>query len=143
MRFNIVYVLSYFHVSRQTHLLYLNLDNSLHDCIDIESGDVIDSDIVQDYKRMSMRLSHPGGKVMTNYLTLSCFISTHHYYAISAYRIDAGGLHSSKLHVRATLCTGKSKFAKMELLFKIHAVLCLQSEYIRGSDCCRSWRRRV
>lgn len=49
---------------QQTHLLYLNLDNSLHDCIDIESGDVIDSDIVQDYKRMSLRLSHSGGKVI-------------------------------------------------------------------------------
>jgi influenza virus NS1A-binding protein len=50
-------------VYQQTHLLYLNLDNSLHDCVDIESGDVIDSDIVQDYKKMSLRLSQPGSKV--------------------------------------------------------------------------------
>lgn len=50
-------------VYEQTHLLYLNLDNSLHDCVDIESGDVIDSDIVQDYKKMSLRLSQPGSKV--------------------------------------------------------------------------------
>jgi hypothetical protein len=48
---------------RQTHLLYLNLDNSLHDCIDIESGDIIDSEIVQDYKKMSLRMSQPGTKV--------------------------------------------------------------------------------
>ena len=47
----------------QTHLLYLNLDNSLHDCVEVESGDVIDSDIVQDYKKMSIRLSQPGSKV--------------------------------------------------------------------------------
>ena len=46
----------------QTHLLYLNLDNSLHDCVEVESGDVIDSDIVQDYKKMSIRLSQPGSK---------------------------------------------------------------------------------
>lgn len=46
----------------KTHLLYLNLDNSLHDCVEVESGDVIDSDIVQDYKKMSIRLSQPGSK---------------------------------------------------------------------------------
>lgn len=50
-------------LAAKTHLLYLNLDNSLHDCVDIESGDVIDSDIVQDYKKMSSRLNHPGSKV--------------------------------------------------------------------------------
>lgn len=49
-------------LTAKTHLLYLNLDNSLHDCVDIESGDVIDSDIVQDYKKMSLRLSQPGSK---------------------------------------------------------------------------------
>jgi influenza virus NS1A-binding protein len=54
-------------VYEQTHLLYLNLDNSLHDCVDIESGDVIDSDIVQDYKKMSLRLSQPGSKVVGSF----------------------------------------------------------------------------
>jgi len=49
-------------LSAKTHLLYLNLDNSLHDCIDIESGDIIDSEIVQDYKKMSLRMSQPGTK---------------------------------------------------------------------------------
>jgi len=48
----------------QTHLLYLNLDNSLHDCVDIESGDIIDSDIVQDYKKMSVRMSQPPIRVL-------------------------------------------------------------------------------
>lgn len=49
-------------LTAKTHLLYLNLDNSLHDCVDIETGDVIDSDIVQDYKKLSLRLSQPGSK---------------------------------------------------------------------------------
>lgn len=39
----------------KTHLLYLALDNSLQDCTDLPSGDVSDTDIVQDYKKMSLK----------------------------------------------------------------------------------------
>lgn len=47
----------------QKHMLYLNIDNSLHDCSDIRSGDLNDSDIVQDYKKMSRKLSQTNMKV--------------------------------------------------------------------------------
>ncbi|XP_050695288.1 influenza virus NS1A-binding protein homolog isoform X2 [Eriocheir sinensis] len=44
-------------MKEKKHMLYLNIDNSLHDCCDIRSGDLHDSDIVQDYKKMSRKLS--------------------------------------------------------------------------------------
>lgn len=44
-------------------MLYLNMDNSLHDCSDIKSGDLNDSDMVQDYKKMSRKLSQTNMKV--------------------------------------------------------------------------------
>ncbi|CAB3383103.1 Hypothetical predicted protein [Cloeon dipterum] len=43
------------HLFEKTHLLYLALDNSLQDCIELPSGEVSDSDIVQDYKKLSKR----------------------------------------------------------------------------------------
>lgn len=39
----------------KTYLLYLALDNSLQDCTDLPSGDVSDTDIVQDYKKLSLK----------------------------------------------------------------------------------------
>lgn len=44
----------------QTHLLYLALDNSLQDCSDLPSGDISDTEIVQDYKKLSKKCSNPG-----------------------------------------------------------------------------------
>ncbi|KAK2727154.1 influenza virus NS1A-binding protein homolog A-like [Artemia franciscana] len=43
----------------KTHMLYLNLDNSLHDCTDIEKGDSQDSDIIQNYQLESKRHGKP------------------------------------------------------------------------------------
>ncbi|XP_015590524.1 influenza virus NS1A-binding protein homolog isoform X2 [Cephus cinctus] len=43
------------HLTEKTYLLYLALDNSLQDCTDLPSGDVSDTDIVQDYKKMSLK----------------------------------------------------------------------------------------
>lgn len=51
----------------RTHLLYLALDNSLQDCSDLPSGDVSDTDIVQDYKKLSLKTQaqiKKGRKVM-------------------------------------------------------------------------------
>ncbi|KAH7984438.1 hypothetical protein HPB52_020724 [Rhipicephalus sanguineus] len=45
----------------QVHMLYLNLDRTLHDCNDIEAGDAKDTELIQDYKRLSRRLSQPKG----------------------------------------------------------------------------------
>ena len=39
----------------QTHLLYLALDNTLQDCTDLPNSDLSDSEIVQDYKKMSKK----------------------------------------------------------------------------------------
>lgn len=39
----------------QTHLLYLAMDNSLQDCTELPTGDVSDTEIVQDYKKLSKR----------------------------------------------------------------------------------------
>lgn len=49
-------------LSEKVHLLYLNEDHSLHDCNDIENGEMQDSDLIQDYKKLSRRLSTPSGK---------------------------------------------------------------------------------
>ncbi|KAJ9576567.1 hypothetical protein L9F63_025538 [Diploptera punctata] len=39
----------------KTHLLYLAMDNSLQDCTELPTGDVSDTEIVQDYKKLSKR----------------------------------------------------------------------------------------
>lgn len=49
--------------SFQTHLLYLAMDNSLQDCSELPSGDVSESDIVQDYKKLSKKQSATNLKV--------------------------------------------------------------------------------
>lgn len=45
----------------QVHMLYLNRDRTLHDCNDIESGDIRDSELVQDYKRLSRKYHQTNG----------------------------------------------------------------------------------
>ncbi|XP_054274096.1 influenza virus NS1A-binding protein homolog isoform X2 [Macrosteles quadrilineatus] len=42
-------------LTEKTHLLYLALDNTLQDCSELPSGDVSDTEIVQDYKKMSKK----------------------------------------------------------------------------------------
>ncbi|XP_077538260.1 influenza virus NS1A-binding protein homolog isoform X3 [Haemaphysalis longicornis] len=48
-------------LTEKVHMLYLNLDRTLHDCNDIEAGDAKDTEMIQDYKRLSRRLSQPKG----------------------------------------------------------------------------------
>ncbi|XP_064457437.1 influenza virus NS1A-binding protein homolog isoform X2 [Ornithodoros turicata] len=48
-------------ITEKVHMLYLNLDRTLHDCNDIETGDARDTEMIQDYKRLSRRLSQPNG----------------------------------------------------------------------------------
>ncbi|XP_076058163.1 influenza virus NS1A-binding protein-like [Oratosquilla oratoria] len=50
-------------LKEKKHLLYLSSDNSLHDCADIQNGDANDSEIVQDYKKLSRKMSQPNIKV--------------------------------------------------------------------------------
>lgn len=50
-------------LKEKKHMLYLNMDNSLHDCTDIQSGELNDSDMVQDYKKMSRKLSQTNIKI--------------------------------------------------------------------------------
>ncbi|KAF4522492.1 hypothetical protein B566_EDAN002577 [Ephemera danica] len=45
------------HLTEKTHLLYLALDNSLQDCTDLPNGEISETDIVQDYKKLSKRQS--------------------------------------------------------------------------------------
>jgi len=47
--------------TEKLHLLYMNMDLSLHDCADIHNGDSANTEMVQDYKRLSKK--HPGRKV--------------------------------------------------------------------------------
>lgn len=42
-------------LSEKTFMLYLAIDNSLQDCSSLPSGDVCDTEIVQDYKKMSLK----------------------------------------------------------------------------------------
>ena len=42
-------------LTQKTYLLYLAMDNSLQDCLDLPPGDVSDTDIVQDYKKLSSK----------------------------------------------------------------------------------------
>ncbi|XP_018497156.1 influenza virus NS1A-binding protein [Galendromus occidentalis] len=49
-------------LTEKVHLLYLNRDRTLHDCNDIETGDVRDSELVQDYKRLSKKLHQSNGQ---------------------------------------------------------------------------------
>lgn len=42
-------------LSDRTHMLYLAIDNSLQDCSNVPTGDISDTEMVQDYKKMSMK----------------------------------------------------------------------------------------
>ncbi|KAG8238394.1 hypothetical protein J437_LFUL016830, partial [Ladona fulva] len=42
-------------LTEKTHLLYLAMDNSLQDCSELPTGDVSDTEIVQDYKKLSIK----------------------------------------------------------------------------------------
>ncbi|XP_022661871.1 influenza virus NS1A-binding protein homolog A-like isoform X3 [Varroa jacobsoni] len=54
-------------LTEKVHMLYLNRDRTLHDCVDIESGDARDSELVQDYKRLSKRLNQAQGGEKVGY----------------------------------------------------------------------------
>ncbi|XP_017784244.1 PREDICTED: influenza virus NS1A-binding protein-like isoform X2 [Nicrophorus vespilloides] len=47
--------LTHFSLNERTHMLYLAIDNSLQDCTSLPTGDICDTDIVQDYKKMSLK----------------------------------------------------------------------------------------
>lgn len=52
-------------LSERTYMLYLAIDNSLQDCTTLPTGDASDSDLVQDYKKMSLKSlqnANPKGK---------------------------------------------------------------------------------
>ncbi|GFQ74737.1 influenza virus NS1A-binding protein homolog [Trichonephila clavata] len=53
-------------LAQKVHMLYLNPDRTLHDCSDIENGDLQDSEVIQDYKKLSRKVSVPAsGKPRT------------------------------------------------------------------------------
>lgn len=49
-------------LTQKVHMLYLNPDRTLHDCNDIENGDVQDSEVIQDYKKLSKKVSNANKK---------------------------------------------------------------------------------
>ncbi|XP_050510120.1 influenza virus NS1A-binding protein-like isoform X1 [Diabrotica virgifera virgifera] len=55
-------------LSEKTFMLYLALDNSLQDCSSLPSGDISDTEMVQDYKKLSLKdkqgVSKPKRKVL-------------------------------------------------------------------------------
>ncbi|KAG1714972.1 Influenza virus NS1A-binding [Nymphon striatum] len=52
------------------HMLFLNKDRKLHDCNEIKKGDQQDTDMIQDYKKMSQRI--PGRRVYSSSKIISC-----------------------------------------------------------------------
>lgn len=50
------------HLLERSHLLYLALDNSLQDCSDLPPGHESESDLVQDYKRLSLKCPNNKGR---------------------------------------------------------------------------------
>lgn len=50
-------------LSEKTFMLYLAIDNSLQDCMTLPSGDVSDTEIVQDYKKMSLKNTTSSNKM--------------------------------------------------------------------------------
>lgn len=53
----------------KTFMLYLAIDNSLQDCSSLPSGDVSDTEIVQDYKKMSAKNNNTNAKSKRKFLT--------------------------------------------------------------------------
>lgn len=54
--------LSIFKLAEKTFMLYIALDNSLQDCSSLPSGDISDTEIVQDYKKLSLKDKPTGQK---------------------------------------------------------------------------------
>nr|CAI5827801.1 unnamed protein product [Callosobruchus analis] len=49
-------------LAEKTFMLYLAIDNSLQDCSSLPSGDISDTEMVQDYKKMSLKDKPVGSK---------------------------------------------------------------------------------
>ncbi|EFA06667.2 influenza virus NS1A-binding protein isoform X2 [Tribolium castaneum] len=49
-------------LSDKTFMLYLAIDNSLQDCSSLPTGDISDTEIVQDYKKMSLKNNNTNAK---------------------------------------------------------------------------------
>lgn len=49
-------------LAEKTFMLYIALDNSLQDCSSLPSGDISDTEIVQDYKKLSLKDKPSGQK---------------------------------------------------------------------------------
>lgn len=49
-------------LTEKTHMLYLAIDNSLQDCSSLPTGDVCDTEIVRDYKKMSLKNTQNNNK---------------------------------------------------------------------------------
>lgn len=56
-------------LSEKTFMLYLAIDNSLQDCSGLPSGDISDTEIVQDYKKMSSKNVQPNSKNKRKFLS--------------------------------------------------------------------------
>ncbi|KAK5647250.1 hypothetical protein RI129_002142 [Pyrocoelia pectoralis] len=56
-------------LSEKTFMLYLAIDNSLQDCSGLPSGDISDTEIVQDYKKMSSKAIQPNSKNKRKFLS--------------------------------------------------------------------------
>ncbi|KAF2892512.1 hypothetical protein ILUMI_13656 [Ignelater luminosus] len=56
-------------LSEKTFMLYLAIDNSLQDCSGLPSGDISDTEIVQDYKKMSSKNIQPNSKNKRKFLS--------------------------------------------------------------------------
>ncbi|XP_076268203.1 influenza virus NS1A-binding protein-like isoform X2 [Rhynchophorus ferrugineus] len=50
-------------LQEKTFMLYLAIDNSLQDCSSLPSGDISDTEIVQDYKKMSLKNTSVSNKM--------------------------------------------------------------------------------
>ena len=59
-------------------MLYLALDNSLQDCSDLPSGDCNDTEMVQDYKKMSKKITTAKARelIVTKYVFIDCCTET-------------------------------------------------------------------
>lgn len=55
-------------LSNKTFMLYLAIDNSLQDCSSLPTGDISDTEIVQDYKKMSLKNNNPNSKPKRKFL---------------------------------------------------------------------------
>lgn len=49
-------------LSEKTFMLYIALDNSLQDCSSLPTGDISDTEIVQDYKKLALKDKPTGQK---------------------------------------------------------------------------------